>query len=143
MKRRLMFYAMFLIIVSMIALGCSGQSTTSGNSTGKGMLYNNSFISESSQLEAHDWEWYNVTTDSPVNLLFMDSAAYQQYVDTVKGNGTGWSALVTMINITGASFNYTVPAGGTYYVIVDNTGKVPGGSDGKTDIRFNTSCVYG
>ena len=144
MKSRLIIIALLAAALALAASGCVlPMNTSSGRSTGSALLQNGTFESESVQLQAQDFIVYNVTADGgPVNMLFMDAAAYQQYQDTVNGSGTGWKALVTVRNVTAGSFNYTVTQSGTYYTVIDNTGKVPGGADGSNDVFVKTSCVY-
>ena len=106
-------------------------------------LLNHSFTGESTTLHAREKITYNVTTDgAPVNVLVLDSKAFEQYRNTTNGAGASYTALLTRLNVNQVSLSYTVPRDGTYYVVVDNTGSIPGGVDGNQDIRVNYSGSF-
>jgi hypothetical protein len=136
-----MIYAVFVVAAFLIVAGCT--TTKTGNGQDSRLLLKNSYEKFTLQMDPQNQIHVNVTTDGiPVNVLLLDAAAFSNYTSAVNDSGVRWTSLASRLNTSAADFNYPVGAGGTYYIVVDNTGKVPGGAAGNRDVLVSASWSY-
>jgi hypothetical protein len=142
MKHQLTICAVIAVAAFLIVSGCT-STTKTGNGQDSRLLLKNSYEKFTVQLDPKNQVHVNVTTDgSPVNVMLLDAAAFGNYTSAMNDSGLSWTALTSRLNTSAADFNYPVGPGGTYYIVVDNTGKVPGGSAGNRDVLVSASWSY-
>jgi predicted small secreted protein len=140
MKRQLMICAVIAVAAFLIVAGCT--TTKSGSGQDSRLVLKSSYEKFTLQLDANNQIHVNVTTDSPVNVLLLDAAGISNYTSAMNDSGASWTALASRLNTSAADFNYPAGTGGTYYIVVDNTGKVSGGAAGNQDVFVRASWSY-
>jgi predicted small secreted protein len=142
MKHRLLIFAMAAIAAALIIAGCT-TTTKSGNGQDSRLLLKDTFEKFTLQLDPKNNVQVNMTTDgAPVDVLLLDAPAFDSYTGAVNGSGASWSTLASRLNTNAANFSYAVNTGGTYYIVVDNTGMVPGGAGGASDVFVNVNWSF-
>lgn len=142
MKRQLTICAVIAVTAFLLVAGCS-STTKTGNGQDSRLVLKNTYEKFTLQLDPQNQVHVNVTTDgSPVNVLLLDAAAFGNYTSAMNDSGASWTALASRLNASAADFSYPVGTGGTYYIVVDNTGKVSGGAAGDRDVMVSASWSY-
>ncbi len=133
-----------VVALALVAAGCT-TTTKTGNGADSRLLLKGTYEKFAVSLDPSTIR-VNVTTNEgvPVDVLLLDAAAYDSFATAVNGSAASWSgaALASRLNTNNVSFSYAVGSAGTYYIVVDNTGKVPGGADGSRDVFVNAAWSY-
>jgi hypothetical protein len=85
----------------------------------------------------------DVSANSGIDVMVMDSSGFTDYKDAVSSfSGGEWNSYISQKSIMKKSFTFTVPSTDRYYIIIDNTDSLEGGAYANKGLSVSLKVTY-